>query len=290
MFSQYFGRYLTESGKISEDQLNICMDYIKTNRVQLGLIAEEEGLLTRQQATELNYMQMHSDTKFGVLAIEKGYLTEEDVNHLLDKQDTPFFIFIQALEANNIMTSEEIDAALASFQSDNNYSDEVFEAIKYENIEGYLPAFIDTDDSRYLDLVGLTIRNLIRFVSSYVHIGKAEFVSSISAKYIARQCTEGDYDGFLGFCCDTDDILAIADGYAKEKFDQVDEDALDAVAEFTNCVNGLHAVELSYNDVDIDMLPPELLFDSTIESEDNFLTLPVYIDNKKSTLIVMIGN
>ena len=290
MFSQYFGRYLTESGKISEDQLNICMDYIKTNRVQLGLIAEEEGLLTRQQATELNYMQMHSDTKFGVLAIEKGYLTEEDVNHLLDKQDTPFFIFIQALEANNIMTSEEIDAALASFQRDNNYSDEVFEAIKYENIEGYLPAFIDTDDSRYLDLVGLTIRNLIRFVSSYVHIGKAEFVSSISAKYIARQCTEGDYDGFLGFCCDTDDILAIADGYAKEKFDQVDEDALDAVAEFTNCVNGLHAVELSYNDVDIDMLPPELLFDSTIESEDNFLTLPVYIDNKKSTLIVMIGN
>ena len=290
MFSQFFGTYLKKSGKITAEQLSACMDYIRTNRVQLGLIAEEEGLLTRQQATELNYMQMHSDTKFGVLAIEKGYLTEADVNYLLDKQNTPFFIFVQALEVNEVMTKGEIDEALDNFQKDNNYSDEVFEALKYEDIDGFLPAFVQAEDSRYRDFIGLALRNIVRFVSSYVHIESGEFVSSITAKYIACQHTVGDYDGFLGFCCDTDDILAIADGYAKEEFDAVDEDALDAVAEFTNCVNGLHAVELSYNDINIDMLPPELLFDETIEDSEQFYALPVFIDNKKSTLIVKIGN
>ena len=42
MFSQFFGKYLLDTGKITDDQFNSCMEYIKANRVQLGLIAETE--------------------------------------------------------------------------------------------------------------------------------------------------------------------------------------------------------------------------------------------------------
>ena len=38
MFSQFFGKYLLDTGKITDDQFNSCMQYIKANRVQLGLI------------------------------------------------------------------------------------------------------------------------------------------------------------------------------------------------------------------------------------------------------------
>ena len=113
--------------------------------------------------------------------------------------------------------------------------------------------------------------------------------TSHSAKYIAYQHTTGDYDGFLGFTCDDDSILALADGYAKETFDTVDEDALDSVCEFTNCVNGLYATELSYQDTTIDMQPPEFKFDSSIDGEGEFYVLPVYIDGKHSDLIVKLG-
>ena len=258
MFSQFFGQYLLDNQKITAEQFSSCMKYIKDNRVKLGLIAENEGLLTRNQANELNYLQMQTDKRFGDLAVEKGYLTEADVNYLLGRQE-------------------------------NGFSDEILKAIQDGNIEGMIPAFVDAKDSRYQSLIGLTLRNIVRFVSSYIRIEKGQFVTSHSAKYIAYQHTTGDYDGFLGFTCDDDSILALADGYAKETFDTVDEDALDSVCEFTNCVNGLYATELSYQDTTIDMQPPEFKFDSSIDGEGEFYVLPVYIDGKHSDLIVKLG-
>ena len=268
MFSQFFGQYLLDNQKITAEQFSSCMKYIKDNRVKLGLIAENEGLLTRNQANELNYLQMQTDKRFGDLAVEKGYLTEADVNYLLGRQGNPYLIFIQGLEENGIMSRDEIETALDAFQKENGFS---------------------AKDSRYQSLIGLTLRNIVRFVSSYIRIEKGQFVTSHSAKYIAYQHTTGDYDGFLGFTCDDDSILALADGYAKETFDTVDEDALDSVCEFTNCVNGLYATELSYQDTTIDMQPPEFKFDSSIDGEGEFYVLPVYIDGKHSDLIVKLG-
>lgn len=289
MFSQFFGHYLLENQKITAEQFSSCMNYIKANRVKLGLIAENEGLLTRAQANELNYLQMQSDKRFGDLAVEKGYLTDADVTYLLGRQGNPYLIFIQALEEGNVLTREEIDAALVAFQSDLALSDEEVKAIQDGDIEGLLPAFMDVEDSRYLSLVGLTLRNIVRFITSYIRIEKGSFVSSLNARYIAWQRTIGDYDGFLGFCCDDDGILTLADGYAKEKFDVVDEDALDSVCEFTNCVNGLYATELSYQSTSIDMQPPEFLFDSTIDGEGEFYVLPLYTEGRRCNLIVKLG-
>ncbi len=289
MFSQFFGHYLLENQKINAEQFSSCMNYIKANRVKLGLIAENEGLLTRNQANELNYLQMQSDKRFGDLAVEKGYLTDADVTYLLGRQGNPYLIFVQALEESNVMSRDDIDKALASFQTDKQLSDEELKAIQDGNIEGILPAFVSAEDSRYRSLIGLTLRNIIRFISSYIRIEEGSFVSSLFAKYIAYQHTTGDYDGFLGFCCQDDSILALADGYAKEQFGTVDEDALDSVCEFTNCVNGLYATELSYQNTSIDMQPPEFLFDGTIEDTKDFYVLPLFIEGRRSDLIVKIG-
>ena len=289
MFSQFFGNYLLENQKITAEQFASCIEYTKANRVKLGLIAEAEGMLTSSQANELNYLQMNSDKRFGDLAVEKGYLTESDVEDLLGRQGNPYLIFVQALQENNLFSLDEINNDLISFQEANHFSDEVMEAIKNADIDGLLPAFVDTQDKRYMSVIGLTLRNIIRFVSSYLRIEKGSFVSSITARYLAYQHTTGDYEGFLGFCSDDDGILAIAEGYAKECFGTVDEDALDAAGEFTNCVNGLYAAELSYSNVHMDMMPPELLFDASIEEDGTFYLLPIYVEGKKSNLIVKLA-
>lgn len=286
MFSQFFGNYLLNKGKMTKDQFTSCMEYMRANRVKLGLIAESEGLLTRKQADELNHLQMQSDKRFGDLAVDKGYLTDADISHLLQLQGNPYLIFVQALEENKIMNRDEITDLVSEFQKESGLTNTALESIKYGDFDRLLPAFVETDKEEYLSFMALALRNIVRFVSSYIRIDKAEKVREYSAKYIAYQKTTGAYEGFLGFASDDDAILTIADGYAGEYFEKPDENALDSVCEFTNCINGLHATELSYKEISIDMLPPEFLFDQTIKDNDGFYVLPLYITGKKVDMIM----
>lgn len=289
MFSQFFGNYLLENQKITTEQYSSCMKYIAANRVKLGLLAESEGLLARKQANELNYLQMENDRQIGDLAVARGYLTESDIKYLLRCQGNPYLIFVQALEENNYMTRDEIDECVAAYQKANGFSDKILDAIKNGNIERLLPAFADIEDERYQTLLGLSLRNIIRFINSYIRLEKGKFVTSLSARYLVYQKLSGDFNVLIGFSSDDDGILAIADGYAKEVFDIVDEDALDSVGEFVNCVSGLYAAELSYQDVLIDMLPPEYCFDGSLSRIGDFFVLPLYIEGRKSNLIIQIN-
>lgn len=262
------------------------MEYMRANRVKLGLIAEAEGLLTRTQANELNHLQMQTDKRFGDLAIERGYLSDSDVSYLLKLQGNPYLIFVQALDENKIMDLQKATGLVADFQRDNGLSHTALEAIKCGDFDRLLPSFVTADKDEYFSLMSLALRNIVRFVSPYIRIDTAEKTTEYSARYIAYQKTTGAYDGFLGFASNDRAILTIADGYAGEYFERPDEDALDSVGEFTNCINGLHAAELSYQETAIDMLPPELLFDSSISDADGFYILPLYITGKKVDMMI----
>lgn len=289
MFSQFFGNYLLENQKINTEQYSSCMKYIAANHVKLGMLAEHEGLLDRTLANELNYLQLQSDRQIGDLAIDKGYLTESDVDYLLGCQGNPYLIFVQALEDNQYMTREEIDACLKDYQASEGFSDAVMEAIKDGNISRLLPAFADIEDERYQTLLGLALRSIVRFISSYIRLEKGYLTDSIHASYAAYQDLNGDFNATIGFCSDNDGILAIADGYAKEEFEEVDEDALDSIGEFVNCISGLYAAELSYQEVRLDMEPPEYGFDMTIKKDGRFFVLPLYVEGKKSNLFIQIN-
>lgn len=286
MFSQFFGNYLLNNGAITEDQFSSCMEYMRANRVKLGLVAESEGLITRAQADELNRLQMQTDKRFGDLAVEKGYLTDTDISHLLQLQGSPYLIFVQALEENDILSRDKCLELVSQFQKDAGLTKTALEAIKCGDFDRLLPSFINTDRDGYLPIISLALRNIIRFVSPYIRIEAAEKVTEYAARYIAYQKTTGAYEGFLGFGSNDDAILTIADGYAGEYFEKPDMDALDSVGEFTNCINGLNATELSYQEVQIDMLPPAFLFDSSIQDADGFYILPIYITGKRVDMIV----
>ena len=88
---------------------------------------------------------------------------------------------------------------------------------------------------------------------------------------------------------DDDSLLVFAEGYAKESFTTVDDDALDAVCEFTNCINGLYASELSTKDVNIDMMPPIFSYDSTITVDGEFYSIPLFFNEKQVNCIVGIN-
>lgn len=64
-------------------------------------------------------MQTHQDKKFGELAIEEGYLTEEQVNALLEAQKPDYLLLGQALIEKGILTNTQFENILIEYQSDN---------------------------------------------------------------------------------------------------------------------------------------------------------------------------
>ncbi|MDE5825791.1 MAG: chemotaxis protein CheX, partial [Lachnospiraceae bacterium] len=71
-------------------------------------------------------------------------------------------------------------------------------------------------------------------------------------------------------------LLAIANHFTEDTYSTVDADALDNVGEFINCVNGLFATNLSYDDVAIDMNSPEYSIDGPFVSNEKLYVIPIH--------------
>ena len=69
---------------------------------------------------------------------------------------------------------------------------------------------------------------MVRFVDNKIRFERIERIHTYTSKYIASQCFTGDYNLFIGIC--NVGTKPIATEFAKEEFEVIDEDSLDAVA------------------------------------------------------------
>ena len=82
MFDRIFADYLVETGKLSEQNVEVIFSTKEERRAYLCVIAVSEKLLTVDQAEEINQLQAIYDKKFGDIAIENEILTAEQVDRL----------------------------------------------------------------------------------------------------------------------------------------------------------------------------------------------------------------
>lgn len=290
MFGLYFGNYLVEKSKISQAQFDEIIAKQQKTRVKLGLIAVSEKLLTTKQADEINDIQRKLDRRFGDIAIEKGYLLSEEVTHLLNLQGNPYLQFVQVVSDSEILSIQEIEDNLEEYKKENHFTDSDIEALKSGDIDRIIPIFIGTDSSLCTDLTSLFLRNIVRFISTDVIIKKPYEVSGYSFGSIAFQKMTGKHEFFVGFSCKKNELLQIANPFAKESFTEMDEDSFDSVCEFINCTNGLFASKLSEEDIHIDMLPPLYDKNKNLETKDYFQILPIIIGGKQTELIIIVDS
>jgi hypothetical protein len=290
MFGLYFGNYLVEKNKISWSQFEDVMMQQQQTRVKLGLIAVSEKLLTTKQAEEINDIQRKMDSRFGDIAIEKGYLLAEEVTYLLNMQGNPYLQFVQVLTENNILTLQEIENYLEEYKKDNGFTDSDLDAIKSGDIDRIIPVFVDTDAPFAGECISLTIRNLVRFIHNNLVLKKAYTVPDYSFDTLASQKIVGEHDIFVGFAGKGKELLSIANPFAKEEFTEMDEDAFDSVCEFINCTNGLYASKLSHEDIHIDMTPPLFYTGKTLTTDGQIHIVPVVINGVQADLLVAVDN
>ena len=290
MFGLYFGHYLVDKNKISQSQFYNLMQQHHKTRAKLGLIAVTEKLLTAKQAEEINEIQKKMDQRFGDIAIDKGYLLQEEVAYLLNLQGNSYLRFIQLFTEQNILTIEEIELLLEDYKKANQFSDHELDALKSGDIDRIIPVFVDTDAPYLGECIALAIRNVIRLINSDVILRKAYRTKKYSFDCLASQQMVGDHSIFLGIAGKDEALLEIAAPFAKEQFTSLDEDAFDSVCEFINCTNGLYASKLSFEDIQIDMTPPKCYTKQMLTSDGDIYIVPMILNGEQTDIVVVIND
>lgn len=290
MFDQIFGNYLVQTGRISEEQLSKVIEHEREARVKLGLIAVSEKLMSKEQADEVNHLQTLMDKRFGDIAVDKGYLTEEQVSQLLKKQGNIYMLFVQTLIDEDIMTLEEVDEALNEYQEDQCFTHSDMDSLVSGDIERTVKLFLPSNSELYDKLCGIAVRTLLRVINSHASVSKAFLVDELNADNFAMQMMVGDHKILSGFAGSGNSLLSIAIPFGEEEFEQVDMDALDAVGEFTNCINGLFATDLSADGMDIDMVPPEFYDHPVVLKGRQFCVFPISIGDDHINFILSVDS
>lgn len=286
MFGQYFGRYLLEKNKITREVFNDVVTLQKSSPAKLGVIAVAEKLLTTKQADEINELQKSMDLRFGDIAVEKGYLLSEEVTYLLNKQGNPYIKFVQAMTENNILTIEEIEQYLEEYKKEYGFTDNEIDCLKSGDIDRIIPTFVDVDSPFLCECISLTIRNVIRFINHEAVLKRSYVSKEYGFGNLAFQLMDGDHQIFVGFASNDNELLNIAEPFAKESFSSLDEDAFDSICEFINCSNGLYASKLSHEDVHIDMAPPEFSTNKKLITDGEIIIVPMLLNGAHVDLIV----
>ncbi len=288
MFSQLFGKYLVDHEVISQDTLTDILKEQNNARVKLGTIAVADGMLTEKQAEEINHLQTQMDKRFGDIAVEQKYLTDEQVSLLLKKQGNVAMKFYQLLTDKGGLTLTDIDKNLLDFQSANGFTDGELEALKEENIDKLIPLFAATMNPLVTGLAGLVLRNITRFVTTDFYPGRMHKVKDYEYTVLAGQISRGDKFLYLGFAADSsmEGIIELANGFAHGTSISGSDEIYDAVSEFANLNNGLFASESSKTGLNIDMLPPVVYLNQKISG--TAYTMPVYIHDRQVDIIISV--
>ena len=289
MVSSIVGNYLMEKGLLTGEQFRDILNEQQKVRVKLGLIAVAEGLMTQEEADRVNQLQAVMDRRFGDIAVEKGYLTEGQVNSLLKKQGNAYLAFAQAMENQQLMTIEQLEQILLDYRCENNFTASDMDALKSDDVDSILPLFLPVDSEAYYGIAGTAVRTLMRLVDTGLYPDKAYIMQKTEDENGALQKVEGE-KGFVSALGGKGNALQFtASVFGQEKFASVDEDALDAIGELLNCINGLYVSECK-DGSSLELMPPS--FKSGIQGFESrkMLVLPIHIKNDCVDLMIAIGD
>ncbi|BEP29247.1 hypothetical protein [Helicovermis profundi] len=252
MFTQFFGQFLLNQDLIKPEELKEVFKNVKTTRLRLGMIAINEGFLNANQVIKINELQKKHDRRFGEIAVEFMYITNDELDIILNKQQSEHLILAQTMVNLEYMTIEEFEKAIEMYKKLYNISNESFEELKNGKIEDVIYSMLKIDDNDIKDYVTLFYKNIIRFISDEVYISEStKLESNEKYKFLFEQNIRDDKNLYTAYTASRDVLISFAEKYSKEKIETIDEYTLDVCKEFLNLHNGLFAVNMSDKNIKI---------------------------------------
>ena len=289
MFAQLFGNYLESKEIITTDMKLDLQEMLSASRTRLGVLAVVQGLLTPEQADEINHVQVTENKRFGDIAIEKGYLTPSDIDDLISLQGNEYDKYIQLLNDTLDFDLSTISSYLSGFQSENGFSDEDFKALKNDDFKALIDLYCPISDKTIKKLVEIIVNNITRFVSTDFYFEALQKKESFEyAVTVGIQgLKEEKNDLYLGFSAinNTRGITSLASDYAITIELLNSGDVYDAIGEFANMNMGLLSSEVS-NTLSINLLPPKAYVGQ--KTSGSCYVLPIYLHNALFHVIISV--
>ena len=117
-----FGEYLVEQNIIREKDLARALEIQKTDRVPLGQLAMQKGSIDNKQLFRILSRQRKPEEKnksFGKLAVAMEYLSQEQVEMLLERQTHTNRLLGEILVSQGWVSQVDLIKALRKFRSEN---------------------------------------------------------------------------------------------------------------------------------------------------------------------------
>ncbi len=289
MLDRLIGAYLVEQGILTKNQLAQVYAKQESERAKLGVIAVAEKMITIAQAEHVNMLQASIDKRFGDIAVEKGYLTDTQVQRLLGLQSNTYLTFLQSAVDMGFQTMAQLESIEADYQKINGFTESDMAALKTGDVEKAVPIFIDNADPVFSRMLAMGIKNMYRLVDNHVYVGKAYTSRVLQDEVLGYQKFHGDQQAVVAISGKYEDVRKMAVAYTKEEFIETREDALDAVCELINCINGLYATEQSRNDSKIELEPPNFSVSFVQASSDEMIVMPVYVAGGEVKYIIAVS-
>jgi len=290
MFDRIFANYLVNTGMLSINDLSSIFSTQEEKRARLGVIAVAEHLLSTEQVEEINQLQALYDKRFGDLAVEKGYLTDEQVNRLLFLQGNSFLTFVQSIIDLEILSMDQVNAAMDAYQKENNFTLSDMESLKSCDTDRIISIFLLQQPELLCSLSGIMVRTIARLIDYHVYIKQPKIVSEMPIHCCSMQELIGDHKILTALSGSSEAMKEAAIGFAGDEFIDNDEDSLDAMCEVINCVNGLFATQVGHDGIDVDMASPKFETKKGFIKSESILCLPLVVFGKEINLITILDN
>lgn len=295
MVEYLIGNRLVEKGRLDVPKLEQVISRLNESRAKMGLLAVSEGMMTVEQAEEVNRFQVTIDKKFGDIAMERGYLTSVQVASLLRRQGSTYLAFAQELIDEGILTLADLDNVMSDYQEAMGFGIPDMEDIKSDDPERIVPLFMPPEAQQYGDVAGIMVKMILRCVDRHVYVGRASIESGLDVSESVFQrvtnvlpavAASGELE--TGLSEVNGGLVSIANAFCKELVPLEHEDVLDASAEFLNCANALYATKLCREGTNADITPPITIPVKSHMEGKRALRMPIYVEGRQVDYIVMI--
>lgn len=248
MVNRYFAQYLLNVGVLSSEEVQALLPRIKDSKPQLPLLALMGGLVTSSQLSELADLDAEA---FAEEAKERMLLTASQIDSLLNVAPERDVLFTQLLVDDGKLDYKGIEEHLLAYSKAEETKNPVVAAVLARAED---PA----EEPEYLsygNYADMFIMSCQRFIDTEAII-LPEVPVADAKGVLVSQSLSGGVVLTAGVMARPDVFLELGCRYSNEELDDVDDLAIDCVAEFLNVLNGLYIVNLSQMDMDVDLEEP----------------------------------
>jgi CheY-specific phosphatase CheX len=276
MLNRLFGNYLVKKNIINQEQLDSMLPVDKEFKAKVDTIAVVLKILPPATVNELLGTIDTSAEHFGEKAVEEGYLTDEKLDTIITYQSNDYMGFVQLLLDNGYIKLSDIRPLIDDFQSQGGYSNSQINALIDDDLEQCVNIFVPLKSQSLRTLVVTIVQTVRRLIDHDMYLDKAYVTKSMQLDKFASQAIIGDMHIKVYMTSNDDGLLGIANYFTGDKYEAVNNDALDSVSEFINCINGIYSTNLSYENVSVDMSTPEYSMVGPFISDVKMYIIPIH--------------